>query len=94
MSCGVSMTSHSFKFGGESTFNVFTALAHSWLNRYANRCARFTHAYASGLNGPEAAWANRKYHGHRTLPPEMLLAAKKWAQEAHEKSRITSHTVP
>ena len=33
-----------------------------------------------------------KYHGHHTLPPEMLLAAKKWAQEAHEKSRITSRS--
>ena len=66
------------------------ALAHSLFNGYANRCARFIHAYASGLNGPEAAWANRKYHGHRTLPPNMLLATKKWAQEAHERSNISS----
>lgn len=25
-----------------------------------------------GLSGAEAAWANKKYHGHRKLPPIML----------------------
>jgi hypothetical protein len=30
-----------------------------------------------GLTGPEAAWANRKYHGHRALPPDMALKLKK-----------------
>jgi hypothetical protein len=39
---------------------------------YANRAARFIDAYEQGLTGPEAAWANRKYHGHRTLPHSML----------------------
>ncbi|THU83623.1 hypothetical protein K435DRAFT_689210 [Dendrothele bispora CBS 962.96] len=43
--------------------------------RYANRSARFIHAYSEGLDGPQAAWANRRYHGHRTLPPEMLRKA-------------------
>ncbi|KIJ26477.1 hypothetical protein M422DRAFT_139805, partial [Sphaerobolus stellatus SS14] len=27
--------------------------------RYANRSARFLHAYSQGLNGPQAVWANR-----------------------------------
>lgn len=44
--------------------------------RYANRAARFIHAYAEGLTGAQAAWANRKYHGHRVLPPEMLSKAR------------------
>jgi len=44
---------------------------------YANRAARFISAYGQGLTGPEAAWANRKYHGHRTLPPDMALKLKK-----------------
>ena len=44
---------------------------------YANRAARFISAYGQGLSGPEAAWANRKYHGHRTLPPEMATKLKK-----------------
>ncbi|KAJ7899617.1 hypothetical protein B0H14DRAFT_2331679 [Mycena olivaceomarginata] len=30
---------------------------------------RFADAYFHGLNGADAAWANKKYHGHRTLPP-------------------------
>jgi len=93
MCSGVLMTPHSFKFRGESTFNAFTASADRWLNRYANRCAWFIHAYASGLDGPEAAWANCKYHRHHTLPPKMLVAAKKWAQEAYKNSHIAFCTV-
>ena len=47
------------------------------LDRYANRSARFINAYSQGLSGPEAAWANRKYHGHRCLPPDILADLKK-----------------
>lgn len=43
---------------------------------YANCAAQFISAYGQGLSGPEAAWANRKYHGHRTLPPDMALKLK------------------
>jgi hypothetical protein len=35
---------------------------------YANRSAHFMNAYRKGLNGAQASWANKKYHGHRTLP--------------------------
>ncbi|KAF8150120.1 hypothetical protein B0H34DRAFT_791403 [Crassisporium funariophilum] len=35
----------------------------------------------SGLSGPEAAWANKKYHGHRTLPPDMIASLKNSHQE-------------
>ena len=34
-------------------------------------------AYRQGLIGPEAAWVNWKYHGHRTLPPDMAMKLKK-----------------
>ncbi|KAF9470805.1 hypothetical protein BDN70DRAFT_981143, partial [Pholiota conissans] len=44
--------------------------------RYANRSARFIDAYSQGLSGPEASWANKKYHGHRTLPAEMAAEVK------------------
>ncbi|KAF8154659.1 hypothetical protein B0H34DRAFT_661116 [Crassisporium funariophilum] len=47
------------------------------IRRYANRSARFISAYSQGLSGPKAAWANRKYHGHRTLPPCILADLKK-----------------
>jgi len=44
--------------------------------RYANRLARFVNAYSQGLSGPEAAWANRKYHGHRVLPASIISDLK------------------
>ncbi|KAF9475716.1 hypothetical protein BDN70DRAFT_907999 [Pholiota conissans] len=44
--------------------------------RYANRSARFIHAYSQGLSGPEASWANKKYHSHRTLPAEIAAEVK------------------
>ncbi|KIM88012.1 hypothetical protein PILCRDRAFT_62881 [Piloderma croceum F 1598] len=47
---------------------------------YANRSARFISAYSQGLSGGEAAWANRKYHGHRTLPSSMVAKVKKALQ--------------
>ncbi|KAG6918730.1 hypothetical protein DXG01_012215 [Tephrocybe rancida] len=33
---------------------------------------RFEDAYARGLNGKQAAWAARKYRGHRVLPETIL----------------------
>ena len=33
---------------------------------------RYIHAYWTGLDDQQAAWAARKYKGHRTLPPEFL----------------------
>ena len=38
------------------------------LSRFTNQSARFISAYDKGLLGAQAAWANKKYHGHRTLP--------------------------
>jgi hypothetical protein len=29
-------------------------------------------AYHKGPNGKEAAWASKKYHGHRVLPPSLM----------------------
>jgi len=46
------------------------------IRRYANRSARFIHAYAQGLSGSQAAWANRRFHSHRTLPPDMVRHIK------------------
>jgi len=45
--------------------------------RYANRSARYMDAYAKGLTGADAIWANRKYRGHRTLPANILSEIKK-----------------
>ena len=45
------------------------------LLRFANRATRFISAYKEGLSGAQAAWANRKYYGHQTLPPEAIFKA-------------------
>ena len=38
------------------------------MRKYATRALRFTDAYHKGLNGSLAAWAAKKYRGHRVLP--------------------------
>ena len=48
----------------------------SCLSRYANRSAHFISAYGQGLSGAQAVWANRRYHGHRTLPPELVAQVR------------------
>ena len=60
-----------------SFLSLFCLITHliSYL-RFANRAARFITGYREGLSGAQAAWANRKYHGHRMLPPESILEAK------------------
>lgn len=30
------------------------------------------HAYDKGLDGEQAAWVNKKYHGHRVIPKAIL----------------------
>ena len=40
--------------------------------RFANRSRRFMDAYARGLNGRQAAWAAKKYKGHRVLPESLM----------------------
>ena len=51
------------------------------LSRFANRSARFISAYRQGLSGAQAAWANKKYHGHRILPPDMVALVKRTVRE-------------
>jgi len=44
----------------------------SSMRKFANRSRRFMDAYGKGLNGRQAAWAARKYRGHRVLPASIL----------------------
>jgi hypothetical protein len=46
------------------------------ISRYANHAARFMHTYLKGLTGSQAAWANKSYHGHWTLPPDLIELSK------------------
>ncbi|TDL16724.1 hypothetical protein BD410DRAFT_816653 [Rickenella mellea] len=47
------------------------------IHRYANRSARFMDAYAKGLSGSQAAWATKRYHGHRVLPNTIMEELEK-----------------
>ena len=47
------------------------------LNRFATRACRFMDAYQKGLTGKQAAWAAKKYRGHRVLPAGILDALDK-----------------
>ncbi|KAI0070612.1 hypothetical protein K474DRAFT_1687385 [Panus rudis PR-1116 ss-1] len=69
------------------------------IRRFANRSARFFSAYAQGLDGAEASWANRKYHGHRTLPSSMIAKASNfnvfveiWARFSFKNPVLLSRT--
>ncbi|KAI0244900.1 hypothetical protein BJV78DRAFT_1144295 [Lactifluus subvellereus] len=59
----------------ENVIQCLDSIPLNQIRRYANRSARFIHAYENGLSGAQAAWANRRYHGHRVLPPDMLKKA-------------------
>ncbi|EIN05547.1 hypothetical protein PUNSTDRAFT_115955 [Punctularia strigosozonata HHB-11173 SS5] len=39
---------------------------------HAKRSRRFMDAYRKRLNGKQAAWAAKKYHGHRQLPASIM----------------------
>ena len=47
-------------------FHMLYSLVHF---SFSNRSIRFMDAYRNGLNGEQAAWAGKKYHSHRVLPP-------------------------
>ena len=64
-------------------FLMSTINSLSYQSSYANQAARFISAYGQGLSGPEAAWANRKYHSHRTLPLDMAEKLKKEYDEKY-----------
>lgn len=42
------------------------------VHRFSIRSFRFMDAYEKGLNGKQAAWASKKYRGHRVLPEGIL----------------------
>ena len=42
------------------------------LSRFSIRSRRFMDGYQRGLNGKQAAWASKKYRGHRVLPESIM----------------------
>ncbi|KAJ3780523.1 hypothetical protein GGU10DRAFT_397774 [Lentinula aff. detonsa] len=64
----------------ENTLKALDSVPLVSMRRFATRSSRFAHSYFSRLNGAEAAWANKKYRGHRTIPPDFRAE-----MEAHFK---------
>ena len=55
---------------------------------------KFINAYAKGLSGLEAAWANRKYHGHPTLPPAIAADLKDSYEQYLAKLEALNRPIP
>jgi hypothetical protein len=39
---------------------------------FSTQSLRFMDAYQRGLNGKQASWASKKYHGHWVLPKSIM----------------------
>jgi hypothetical protein len=61
----------------ENAISALESIPLSMMRKFANRSLRFTDAYMRGLNGRQAAWASRKYRGHRVLPNSILEELEK-----------------
>jgi len=55
-----------------NTITALESIPLSMMRKFANRSLRFMNAYDNGLNGRQAAWASRKYKGHRVLPEGIM----------------------
>ncbi|KZT27184.1 hypothetical protein NEOLEDRAFT_1155206 [Neolentinus lepideus HHB14362 ss-1] len=51
---------------------ALNAVPISLMRKFSIRSQRFMDAYRRGLNGSQAAWASKKYRGHRVLPESIL----------------------
>ena len=51
---------------------LHTEVSHLVPYRFVNRSVQFREAYRLGLDGPQAAWAAKKYRGHRTIPVTIM----------------------
>ena len=61
----------------KNTLAALEAVPLKSMRKFANRSRRFMDAYDRGLNGRQAAWAARKYRGHRILPEGIMLELDK-----------------
>jgi transposase len=56
----------------KNTLAALEAVPLKSMRKFSNRSRRFMDAYERGLNGRQAAWAARKYRGHRVLPEGIM----------------------
>ena len=55
-----------------NTLRALASIPLPMMRKFATRSRRFMDAYERGLDGKQAAWAARKYRGHRVLPESIL----------------------
>ena len=55
-----------------NSLNSLDAIPLDMMRKFATRSRRFMDAYDQGLNGRQAAWATRKYRGHRVIPASIM----------------------
>jgi hypothetical protein len=60
-----------------NTLRSLDSIPLQMMRKFATRSRRFMDAYDRGLNGKQAAWAARKYRGHRVLPPNIFEELEK-----------------
>ncbi|KAJ8585276.1 hypothetical protein M405DRAFT_745479 [Rhizopogon salebrosus TDB-379] len=60
-----------WRFVGKLDFTIRSLILTLWL-RFSMRSHRFMDAYRKGLDGRQAAWASKKYRGHRVLPETIM----------------------
>ena len=60
-----------------NTLHSLDSIPLQMMRKFATRSRRFMDAYDRGLNGKQAAWAARKYKGHRVLPLNIFEELRK-----------------
>ncbi|KAF7300018.1 hypothetical protein MKEN_01324300 [Mycena kentingensis (nom. inval.)] len=71
----------------ENALKALDAVPLTTMRRFVMRALRFGEAYRLGLTGAEAAWAARKYRGHRLLPPDFRIALDAEYESAKKNDR-------
>jgi hypothetical protein len=61
-----------------NTLQVLASIPLLMMRKFVTRSRHFMDAYDRGLNERQAAWAARKYRGHRVLPQSILKELEKW----------------
>ncbi|KAF7327064.1 hypothetical protein MKEN_00281700 [Mycena kentingensis (nom. inval.)] len=72
----------------QNTLKALDAVPLTTIRRFVMRALRFGEAYRLGLTGAEAAWATRKYRGHRLLPPDFRIALAAEYENATKNDRV------
>ncbi|KAF7316311.1 hypothetical protein MIND_00149800 [Mycena indigotica] len=71
-----------------NTLTALDSVPLASMRRFVLRAHRFADAYRKGLDGAQAAWAVKKYKGHRMLPPEFRAELEKAEAEAKGTQNI------